>query len=123
DQHVVAALDGAALEKQRDVEDDERHAARARLRDKPPLGLAHHRMEDPLEPAQRRLVAEDKLPKTLAVDPAFLGAHPGEHRLDRPDGRTAWPEQPMDRRIGVEERHPEPPQRPRSGPYPHPDRA
>ena len=80
-------------------------------------------MEDPLEPAQRRLVAEDKLPKTPAVDPAFFVAHPGECRLDRPDRRAAWPEQPMDRRIGVEERHPEPPQRPGRGAFPHPDRA
>ena len=102
DQHKIAALDPAAFEEQRDVEDDERIAARAGARNKPPFGLANHRVDDPFKPAQRRRVAEHTLAQTLAIDPALRIAHFGKCRLNRPDRGPARRKQSMDNSIGVE---------------------
>ncbi len=101
-QHKIAALDTAAFEEERYVEDDKPHAAGAGPRDKPLFGPANHRMNDSLEPAKRPRVAEHALAETLAIDPAGLVLHSGKRRLDRPDRFPARREQPMHHRIGVE---------------------
>ena len=100
--HMVAALDTAAFEEERYVEDNQRHAPGASLRDKPALGPPHHRVDDPLKPAQRRLVAEHALAETLAIDSASFVAGPGKCRRDRADRRPARPEQPMNLGVGIE---------------------
>jgi hypothetical protein len=101
-QHKVAALDTAAFEEQRYVEDDEWRTPGAGPRDKPLFGSANHWMDDSLKPAKRRRVAEHKLAETLAIDPAHFVAYSGKHRLDRSDRFPTRSEQPMNDPIGVE---------------------
>lgn len=102
DQHEIAALDPAAFKEQRDVEDDERHAARACPRDEPSFGSPHHRMDDPLKTAQRGWVAEHPLAQLPAIDPSRFTTHPGKRRIDRPDRRPSRPEKPVNLGIGIE---------------------
>ncbi len=98
----MTTLNAAAFEEQRDIEHDERRAARASLRDNPPFGPTHHRMKDPLETAQRRRVAEHKPAQALTIDPAGLAAYSGKRRFDQSDRCPSGSEKPMDLRIGIE---------------------
>ena len=101
DQHIVAARDTAAFEKEWYVEDHQRYSPRAGLRDKPALGPTHHRMDDPLEPAQCRLVAEHALAETLPIDSASFVADPGKCRRDPANRCAARPKQLMNLGVGI----------------------
>jgi len=123
DQREINAVDPAAFEQERYVEHDKRFAPGTGTGDESRFSAPDHRMEDPLEPAQRRRVAEHPPAQLPAIDAARLVADIGKRRFDRPNRGPTRSEQPVNLRVGVEYRHAEPAQRRRGVAFPHPDRA
>ena len=123
DEDKIAAYDTAAFEQQRDVEHDERLAARPGARDEPPLSPLHHRMQDALKLPQGGGISEHKPAQPTTIDPARRIAYPRKRRLDPVNRRAARTDQAVNLRIGIKEGYPEAPQRRRGGALAHSDRA
>jgi hypothetical protein len=99
DRQVAAPIE-PGLEQERHVEHGDAHViARAAL-EEPVAFLRDQRMQDPLQPAERRRIAEDLAAQRLAVDPVRPG-DTGKGRLDRRQRPAARPHQPVDRRVRI----------------------
>ena len=113
----------AGFEQKRDVEHNHALAPDPGRRNEAALGITNHGMQDLLEPAQLLRTPEHLGAQHPAIDPTAWCFRRREGGGDRRDGPAARPEQPMNRRIGIEDRHTEPPQHRRGGAFAHPDRA
>lgn len=116
--HQVAAQMRAALQQQRHVQHDQRRAP-------PPMQLeeahgpgGHQRMQDPLQPFQRRRIPEHPLSQGATVHRPVPG-HTWKGGLDRGHCFTDLCHQRMDGRIGVMNRKPHPPQHRSGGGFSH----
>ena len=124
DEHVIAAPLAAGLEQQRDVEHHERLAPRparrrrsaARPRAPADAGSLRAAATPPASPKTRRPSAARSMP------PASLRT-PGNAASTAAHRAAARRQQPMDRGVGIEQRHAEPPQHRRGGALAHADRA
>ena len=92
----------AGFEEQGNVEDDERRIGVGGEESRTLLGYG--RVDDPLQPAHRVVIAQDGRRQLRPVyTPIRRGA--GKRRLDRGDDAAAGALQAMHRRVGVEHRH------------------
>jgi len=93
----------ARLEQQRYVENGEAPAGAARARQEGALLGADHRVEDRLQPGQRRAVAEDRVAQQRQVEDA-IADRAGKGARDRAQGAAASRLKPVDGRVGIEDR-------------------
>ncbi len=98
--HPVAAALAAGFEQQRDVEHHEGDAASRVPAQERALGGADQRMQDGLQPLERRPVAEDPPPQLGAVDGA-AGGDARKRRLDRRHRLATRAQQGMGGGVGI----------------------
>ena len=120
--HGVALRGEPDLEQERDVEHDHALAPRRGAAEECSLNPANARMDDRLQPAQRRAVPEHALTQHCAVHrpvPDHAGKDPG----DFADRAAAPGQQSVHRGIGIVHRHAEMAEHPGGGRLAHPDGA
>ena len=76
--HVITPPFAAALEEQRDIEDNDRLAPRAGKIDKPLLAGFDDRVKNSFEPRESQGIAKYTLAEERTINPAFRRANPGE---------------------------------------------
>ena len=93
----------ARLKQQRYVEHGEALAGAAGARQEGALLGADHRVEDRLQPGQRRTVAKDRVAQQRPVEDA-IADRAGKGARDRAQGTAAARLEPVDGRVGIEDR-------------------
>ena len=102
DDEVNPAI-AASLEQQRYVENGEGPAGATRTRQEGALLGADHRVKDRLQPGQRRTVAEDRVAQQRPVEDA-VSDRAGKGARDRAQSAAALCLEPVDGRVGIEDR-------------------
>jgi len=112
----------ARLEQQRYVENGEAMSGAARARQEGALLGADHWVKDRLQPGQRRAVAKDRVAQQRPVEHAVADGA-GKGARDRTQGAAASRLEPVDGRVGIEDRNARAPEKGGGGRLPHADPA
>ena len=123
DENVIAPPLAAAFKKQRDIKHDDRCSTPSGKSEEALFVGSHHRMDNLLKPRQSFQIREYLSSEQGSIDPALGTRNPGKRRRHQGHRRAAWPQQPMNRTVGVEERNSEPSQRRRGSALAHANRA
>ena len=118
--HGIALRGEPDLEQERDVEHDDALAARRGAAEKPALDPAHQRVDDRLQPAQLRPVAEHPLAQHRPVD-GTVPHHAGEGLADGLHRGAAARQQTVHRSVGIVYRQAEMAEHPGRRRLAHPD--
>ena len=120
--HGIALRGEPDLEQERDIEHDEAFAPRRGAAQEPALDPAHQRVDDRLQPAQLRPVAEHPLAQHRPVDGA-VPHHAGKGLADGGHRGAAQGQQAVHRGIGIVYRQAEMAEHPGRRRLAHPDGA